>query len=358
MRIRFITSTPLTAAQGSGTFAGIHTLARALEALGVTIDLVTPRLRFPIYTLTRLWFNQQLLHRQHGPCDVTVGFDMDGYRIAGRSRTPHVASIKGVIADEMRFERGLTRRTMALQAACERTHVRRAALVMTTSQYAARRLSELYGSRQISIVPELIDLAGWQELFSRNPCAPDPHRFTLLCVCRFYPRKRLGLLLGAAARLRGEIPGLEVHIVGGGPEARKLRRIWRENRLQQTVRWLGDVSQSDLAREYNCCDVFCLPSVQEGFGIVFLEAMAAGKPIVAARATAVPEVLPQGLLVEPDNEQALAEAIQRLYREPALRSSLAEAGRRVVAQFDAPQVARLFLTEIENLLSRSPRRSR
>jgi glycosyltransferase involved in cell wall biosynthesis len=149
-----------------------------------------------------------------------------------------------------------------------------------------------------------------------------------------------------------------VRIVGGGPEARRLHRIWREKRLQGTVRWLGDVSQSDLAREYNCCDVFCLPSVQEGFGIVFLEAMAAGRPIVATRAAAIPEVLPQGLLVEPDNEQALAEAIQRLYREPALRFSLAETGRRVVAQFDAPQVARLFLTEIENLLSRSPRRSR
>lgn len=346
MRIRFITSTPLTAAQGSGTFAGIHTLARALEALGVTIDLVTPRLRFPIYTLTRLWFNQRLLHQQHGPCDVTVGFDMDGYRVAGRSRTPHVASIKGVIADEMRFERGLTRRTMALQAACERIHVRRAALVMTTSQYAARRLSELYGAGQISIVPELIDLAGWQELFSGNPSQPDPGKFTVLCVCRFYPRKRLGLLLGAAARLRGEIPGLEVRIVGGGPEARRLHRIWRENRLQQTVRWLGDISQSELAREYNRCDLFCLPSVQEGFGIVFLEAMAAGKPIVAARAAAVPEVLPQGLLVEPDNEQALAEAIHRLYREPALRSSLAETGRRVVAQFDAPQVAGLFLASL------------
>jgi glycosyltransferase involved in cell wall biosynthesis len=347
LRLAFVTSTPLDVVRGSGTFHGIATLGHALVPLVCEVEFITPRLRLPIYTLERLWFNEQLRWRDFSGFDAVVGFDMDGYRIAGVYGRPHIASIKGVIADELRFERGLTRQTLALQAACERRHVRRADLVITTSRYAAGRLQSLYGLAEMPrIVPEAIDLAGWRERFARNPAAPNPDKFTVLSVCRFYPRKRLELLLEAAARLRGRIPELDIRIVGGGPEASRLRRIWREKRLEATVHWLGDVSAEALAREYQRCDVFALPSVQEGFGIVFLEAMAAGKPIIAARAGAAPEVVAHGLLAEPEDAESLAEAIARLHGDRALGRSLAESGLRQVEQFDAPRVARAFLEEI------------
>ncbi len=351
MKVRFLTSTPLNAVKGSGTYAGIATLAGGLRALGVDVEIVAPDFDFPIHTLRRLVFNERLWWRDASGCDVVVGFDMDGYRVAGRRGVPHVASIKGVIADEMRFEHGTTRMTMSVQAACERRHVREADLVMTTSRYAASRLEELYQISKVgSIVPELIDLAAWQMLFERNPAEPDPARFTVFCVCRFYPRKRLHLLLRAAARLRERIPELEVRIAGGGPEWTKLNALWRQERLENTVKWLGDVSQDHLAHEYRQCDIFCLPSVQEGFGIVFLEAMAAGKPIVAVRAAAVPEVVEQGVLVEPESDEALAEAILALYGDAAKRVTLAEAGRSIVERYAAPRVARLFLYEVQSLL--------
>jgi glycosyltransferase involved in cell wall biosynthesis len=146
--------------------------------------------------------------------------------------------------------------------------------------------------------------------------------------------------------LRHSIPRLEIRIVGDGPEYKRLRRICTELRLNEIVRWLGDVPLSRLAQEYNRAHAFCLPSLQEGFGIVFLEAMAAGKPIVAVRAAAVPEVVRNGILVEPENAEALAAGIVRLHRSPDLCHSLASAARLDVETYDVHRVARLFLSEI------------
>ena len=353
MRIRFITSTPMNVFGGSGTFVGIATLAKAITALGVTVDLVVPKFNFPIYTVKRLLFNQWLRFQPRDHCDVTVGFDMDGYTVAGVGHGLHVASIKGVIADEMRFESGLTRATMGVQAKCEQLHVHRADSVITTSRYAAERIQELYGlSYAPSVIPELIDLAGWRKLSNENPGRPDSAKFVVLSVCRFYPRKRLNILLGAAERLRAAIPRLSVRIVGGGPEIHRLQSMRREKGLQDIVTWQKDISQSELASEYNSCDVFCLPSVQEGFGLVFLEAMARGKAIVAARSGAVPEVARHSVLVEPDSVGALAEAIELLYRNPALRVQVGTAGLQFVQQFDAPVVAKQFMREIEIIAER------
>jgi glycosyltransferase involved in cell wall biosynthesis len=350
MRIRFITSTPLNVAQGSGTFVGITALVRSLRAWGATVDLSTPTFRFPIYTLQRLLFNAMLRFQRRKNYDVTVGFDMDGYTLAGVCPGIYVSSIKGVIADEMRFESGLTKATMRVQAACEKRNVNRADFVITTSRYAAAKIQEFYGvSNPPLIIPEMIDLQAWDKQLLLNPADPDPHKFVVLSVCRFYPRKRLHILLGAAQRLREKIPELEINIVGGGPEAKGLKKFSQEKGLESVVNWKENIPQAELAREYNRCHVFCLPSVQEGFGIVFLEAMASGKAIVAANAGATPEVAKHGILVQPDNEQTLADAIESLYREPALRNSLGAAGRQFVAQFDAPVVTELFLREIERL---------
>jgi glycosyltransferase involved in cell wall biosynthesis len=137
--------------------------------------------------------------------------------------------------------------------------------------------------------------------------------------------------------------------VGDGPCAADWQALARDLKLGGAVTWLGDVSRSQLVDEYRACDLFCLPSVQEGFGIVLLEAMAAGKAIVASRAAAIPEVLPHGLLVEPESAEALAAAIEELYRSPQKRAELGRSGAQWVEQFDAPRVARLFLEAVRGV---------
>ncbi len=176
----------------------------------------------------------------------------------------------------------------------------------------------------------------------------------MLCVCRFYPRKRVALLLRAADLLRRQIPELRVRVVGGGPEAIRLGRLWRELRLETLVTWVGEAPRHELAREYNRADVFCLPSVQEGFGIAFLEAMAAGKPIVAARAAAVPEVVRRGVLVEPESAEALADGIWRLWRDPVLRATIARQQCNDVEEYEMIRVTRLFLQAVGQVTPSPP----
>lgn len=332
MNIRFLTSTPLDVVRGSGTYVGMHVLAGALETLGHRVHFEKQGRPLPVYTLERLMFNRRL--RPDPSFDLTVGFDMDGYTIA--DAPGHVASLKGVIADEVRFEHGFTRLTMSFQAVWEREHVHRAARVIATSAYSAECACEFYNLRRKPVVvPELIALAEWRALLRQHP-ATSP-KFTVLYVGRLYRRKRVDVLLRTAAILRSRIPELELRIVGNGPCAAELRAQSRE------AVWLGDISRSQLAAEYNRASVFCLPSVQEGFGIVLLEAMAAGKPIVASRAGAIPEVAPHAALVEPESPEALAAAIERLYWSSDEREANAAAGTEWVERFDAPRVARRFL---------------
>src|SRR5262249_4960430 len=152
----------------------------------------------PIHTLQRAVFNCCL--KAGG--ELTVGFDMDGYSIAGCGH-PHIAALKGVIADEVRFERGFTRATMSWQAARGREHVHRADVVIATSRYSAEQACEFYRLRSLpKVVPELIDLAEWRQALAKWPRHSDASRFTVLSVGRLYRRKRIDVLLQAAARLR------------------------------------------------------------------------------------------------------------------------------------------------------------
>ncbi len=349
MRVCFLTSTPMNVYEGSGTYTAIAGLAEGLRLYGVEVRILTPRRRWPVHTAERFAFNRSV-ERELAVLrpDVTVGFDMDGYRL-DLIRTPYAVSIKGVIADEVRFETGLTRLSMRWQAACERANILRARLVIAPSAYSARMIDRYYGYRfeKVCVVPEPIHLEKWRRNFEQHSGEP-PSRFTVLAVGRFYRRKQLHTLLEAAA----QVPDIELRIAGDGPERRRLFRRARQLKLDDRVRWLGMLPRGQLVPEFLRCHVFCLPSIQEAFGIVFLEAMAAGKPVVAARAAAVPEVVADGssgILVPPRDPVALADALVRLRDDASLRQRLGECGRKRVEAFDLPKISLMFLNLLKRL---------
>ena len=173
-RFQFITAIPWNVRLGSGCYVGTRKLAEALRSFGIDIQLIRPASHTPFFTSTRLLFNETLRWRRFDGA-ATIGVDADGYAIARDGTTPpHIACIKGVLADAVRFETGVTRASLAFQARLEKRHARRADLVITVSRYCAGMLEEFYGVNNAVVVPELIDVKGWDELFAANPAAPPP----------------------------------------------------------------------------------------------------------------------------------------------------------------------------------------
>ena len=328
-------------------------LARGLRALGHEVEIRPLGRRTRFHTLDRWLYNAAVA--SHPPvADLVVGVDLDGFLWARRrsgNRPRFVVALKGIIADELRNERGLVRVLLSIQARWERRNTARADRVIVPSHYSAGIAAALYGvpSTCIAVVPEPIDLAEWRRRFAAVAPGVTPASPRVLSVARLYPRKRMQDLLEAAAVLRARVPDVEVRVIGDGPEMPALRDLHARLTLGESVRLLGHVGRDALALEYRRARCFCLPTVQEGFGLVFAEAMAAGLPVVACRAAAVPEIVRDGetgLLVEPRTPAALAAALERVLEDDTMRKDMGMAGRKRVEELDLVPVARRFLEAV------------
>ncbi len=361
MQIAFLDSWIQNSAEGSGTAVGIGGLVGALRARGHTVSRIAPVAPRPVnLTLRRLLFNAQLgLRWRAQPYDLVVGTDIDGvFWSTRRGKTPYVVAIKGVIAEELRHEQGRTRRLFQALARLEARNARQADIVLATSAYCQDAIVRHYGvpAERIRRVPEGIDLARWRRLAAQSPRLSDGS--TILCVARQYPRKHIADLLRALPQVRRSVPSAHAVIVGDGPEHAALRALAAGLGLGDAVRFLGAIQEDDaVAWWYRHADVFCLPSVQEAFGIVFLEAMASGLPVVAARAAAIPEVVPDGqagLLVPPGDVEALAAALATLLSEPPRRVAYGTYGQAHAQQYDWGLVADRFLAQVAPLVRGGP----
>jgi glycosyltransferase involved in cell wall biosynthesis len=347
VRFELLSSTPASPTEGSGTFVALDGLARGLGRLGHAVTLRPLGLRTGIHTFDRWLYNARVAGAPPA-ADVVVGVDLDGFLWARRrGATPFVVMLKGIIADELKNERGLVRALLGLQARWERANAARADRVIVPSRYSAAVAREAYAipAERLAVVPEPLDLADWRRRFAAA-ARRAADRPTVLSVARMYPRKRLEDLLEAAAILKARIPAVQVRIVGEGPESARLRARHRALGLGDAAVFLGEVSRSTLAVEYVGAHCFCLPTVQEGFGLVFAEAMAAGLPVVACRAAAVPELVEDrrtGFLVNPRSPGELAMALETLLTNDGLRRDFGAAGARRVEALDLERVAARFL---------------
>ena len=183
-------------------------------------------------------------------------------------------------------------------------------------------------------------------------------KVNILFVGRLEKRKGFNYLLEAYKQVKQEIPNSRLIVVGPGI---RLRRKYEKQVMLEGIKdvvFVGYTSSDELPRFYKTADIFCAPATSwESFGIVLLEAMAVGKPVVASNIDGYASVVTHGvdgLLVPPKDEEMLAQVLVSLMRDESLRQQMGARGRSKAQDYSWEHIARRVLDYYTRVLSESP----
>ena len=202
---------------------------------------------------------------------------------------------------------------------------KRAASVVALSSSLRRLAHAKLPQKKIEVIPNGIE----SDLF--HPCRSDTdgnHKHRFITVSRLINRKGIDLILQALADLNDD--SIELLIVGTGNYERQLKHLVRDLGLEETVRFHGYCPREELPDLYNKACAFILPSRVESFGMVFVEAMACGLPVIGANTGGVVDLVEDdcGILVDNGDVEQIKNAIVQIKRSEELRQSMGECGQK------------------------------
>lgn len=186
-------------------------------------------------------------------------------------------------------------------------------LYVAVSDYTRNNLNRYVDNSRTITVHNIVDFPSVESEPYTKP--------TISCVARLVEYKRVNDLIKAVDIIKKEIPDIQCKIIGTGPEEEKLKELTKRLNLEENVEFLGFVEEhDDVMKVVNSSDIFCLPSIVEGFGIVIIEAQSLETPFVAARIPPVVESSGEkgGLFYEPKNHEELASQILRILNDKDL----------------------------------------
>lgn len=214
--------------------------------------------------------------------------------------------------------------------------LREAHRLLVNSEFTASALRAALPERadRVRVVPLCIDVERirlWEAAQQGAAPAREP---AALLVGRMWSEERgkgHDALIEGWPEVRRRVPDAQLWIVGEGDDAGRMQSLARERGVGDAVRFLGRVSDAELGSLYRRASIFAMPSRQEGFGLVYAEAMWHGLPCIGSTADAAGQVIDEGktgLLVPYANARASAEAVAALLSDPARARAMGEAGRR------------------------------
>jgi len=211
-------------------------------------------------------------------------------------------------------------------------------VAIANSQFTAQVVAERYAipSSRLLVCHKSVDVARFADI-PRRRAAIAPHPPTVLFVGGNMQRKGLSTLIRAAPAIRAVLPGVEFWVVGRDRAEARMRLLGKALGVAESFHFLGLQTQAQLLDLYARADAFAMPSLSEAFGVVFLEAMAAGVPTIGTRVGGIPEIIrhgENGLLVEPEDATGLANTLIEVLTRAELRERLRLAGPATVVGFD------------------------
>ncbi|HVF84338.1 MAG TPA: glycosyltransferase family 4 protein [Abditibacteriaceae bacterium] len=243
---------------------------------------------------------------------------------------------------------GLYQRS-AFMNATMRTLLERANFITACSRHTLEDLEQFFetpfGTRA-RVIYNGIEMSDFENAIEYSH--PRPY---ILGIGRIVPNKGFELLIQAFKQ--ANLENHDLLIAGEGPERDALERLVHESGLKKRVLFLGRADRSTAVSLFKGCEFFVLPSRQEPQGIVNLEAMAAGKAVIASNVDGVPEIVLRdqtGLLFPGGDVEELAAQMKRLADDPDLRAQLGQAGRERVQNFEWPKIADQYLEIYRSVL--------
>ena len=229
--------------------------------------------------------------------------------------------------------------------------------VVAVSSLTAKDTTQILDIKpaRISVIPNAVE-AAFQPLPKeqadsfRQKSGTSPETVCLLNVGSNHPRKNLSTVLKVVDTLQQR--GLSIHLWKVGADFTDEQKAFIQTQgLENCVSYLGKPDKSTLIQIYNAADMLIAPSLHEGFGITLLEAMACGIPVITSKVSAMPEVVGDaGVLVEPKDCQAIADAVSRIHNHPDYYQELVNKGFKRVESFTWEKTAEQIAEIYEKLL--------
>lgn len=181
--------------------------------------------------------------------------------------------------------------------------------VIAVSRSLAERMAS-FGFKEPTIIPNIVD----ERRFSTGK--PNSHKFTFFTLCVISPQKGIDHLLEAIAYWDPPSDQVEFIIGGGGRMKKNYQMLAESMGLSDRVKWLGDINREAVPELFRACHVYVMPSRYETFGVVYAEAIASGKPVIATRCGGPEDIVNDvnGILVEIGDVKGLAKAMKKIYQ--------------------------------------------